>query len=889
MRRWLHPVVSRYFLHTLFRSGWWEHAGALLLYTLLSIAVSWPLVRYFTTHITGIGLDPLHNLWLLWHTQQALQGEQPLFDAPLLYYPRGISLLVHGLGPVMGVFALPFWFWGPEAAHNGAVLVALCLTGYCMYLLARGLGFDREIALFAGMMLVTAPMCLAGIFGHMTKVFLGGLPLVLLAVHHALNPQRSNWWTIAPALALLLLLLHSGYQFVFGSFALGFFLVMTVITARRLERRAVLRRSILLCASIVIFAGPLLSAIILTTNDPAYNVTAREQVSKFQPDLAQVFLPSYFSRVFGSIALQLSEEHGLQTHIEKTVTLYVTGMLLCLLAAIRGGRRSWQWLLFTFVCILLALGPTMQFLGETLFTVRDVAIPMPFAFLSELPGFGFIRAPGRFMMVGFVGFGIAASYGLAWLAQRWPRQRYAIVLTATALVFMESWPQPFPQEKLPQTPDFYRQIAQIDEEYGVLDLPIKPSKNAWHVGYSAFFQVHQIVHQKGIFSGYLSRTYAQVPILPHMVTHFGEAQTDISLNSKPISIFTNAQVDLARHGYRYVVWHKNPFFGGDTAWAETATSAFIAAAFGQQPPIRDDALSRVYRIAPYTHTMRLQTTIALHKNWYERNENETRWAVSPATLRTTSPYSQPVLLQITPAFLYEPALENNFHRGTRGELTVETTPGSSTTVQVVADQTTTFPLVLPAESQLITLTLRAGNFQPSSLYANSSDNRWLSFAIRSINLQTAEGMPLPADILVDGRPQQRIRTRIIALYGTNWYQREVTHARRWGQSPAEVVIYSPTDQRVQIRFKPALLHVPGSTNGLGTQGTMRITINGEAAQTLTVRVQQPSSADISLRSGWNTVTFALASGNFRPSDTGAGSSDTRLLSFALTTIDILTR
>jgi hypothetical protein len=191
----------------------------------LSLGVLWPLLPDFTEALIGLGSDPRHNLWLLWHTKEALLGQQPLMYAPDLYYPQGASLLAHGLGPVMGIFALPFWPWGPAAAHNGAILVALMVTGYSMYLLARGLGFAQGIALFAGIMLLLSPMCLSGLFGHMTKVFLGTLPLTLLMLHHALDLRRSRWWTVGVGLALLLTLLHSGYQFVFAALMTAFFTI----------------------------------------------------------------------------------------------------------------------------------------------------------------------------------------------------------------------------------------------------------------------------------------------------------------------------------------------------------------------------------------------------------------------------------------------------------------------------------------------------------------------------------------------------------------------------------------------------------------------------------------------------------------------------------------
>ena len=109
----------------------WRECGlVLLLYTVLSVVISWPTVRHFTTHIVSDGGDARHNVWVFWHVQQWALGNEPLFETSLLYYPKGISLLVHSMGPAIPLLSLPFWIWGPEAAYNGALLLSLALTGY---------------------------------------------------------------------------------------------------------------------------------------------------------------------------------------------------------------------------------------------------------------------------------------------------------------------------------------------------------------------------------------------------------------------------------------------------------------------------------------------------------------------------------------------------------------------------------------------------------------------------------------------------------------------------------------------------------------------------------------------------------------------------------------
>src|SRR5260370_9541647 len=152
------------------RGVWRNTAVPLLSYLALSVAYTWPLVLDFSGRIIGIvPADPRHSIWLIWHFKEWLLGRDTLFYTHMLYYPAGISTLLDGVGPLSGVFALPFWHWGPVAAYNGAILIGFWLTGYCMYLCAVGLGFSRELGLFCGAVYQLFPIHIAAIDGHMEK------------------------------------------------------------------------------------------------------------------------------------------------------------------------------------------------------------------------------------------------------------------------------------------------------------------------------------------------------------------------------------------------------------------------------------------------------------------------------------------------------------------------------------------------------------------------------------------------------------------------------------------------------------------------------------------------------------------------------------------------
>jgi hypothetical protein len=149
----------------------------------------------------------------------------------------------------------------------------------------------------------------------------------------------------------------------------------------------------------------------------------------------------------------------------------------------------------------------------------------------------------------------------------------------------------------------------------------------------------------------------------------------------------------------------------------------------------------------------------------------------------------------------------------------------------------------------------------------------------------------PVDILIDGRTQSLLPDQMQALYGAGWYDMEAQgdFTWHWAASPASVYVFSPTAQSIQLTSTPLTLHVAGSPNGMGGQGNMTVAVNDQDPNTVPVQVGQPFTVSADLRQGWNVITFALESGNYRSVDVDPKSGDTRELSFSLGTIDLRAR
>lgn len=864
--------------------AWQEHGLALVLYGLLALVVTWPLVRDFSTLLMDEGGDARNNLWTFWHLAQWAQGNEPLLSTQLLFYPYGLSMLLHGVGPAIGALSLPFWPFGPEAAYNGALLVGLVLTGYSMYRLARGLGLDRAIALFAGVVLMTSAMPLGGVLGHPEKVFIAGIPLTALTLHHALDPKRSAWWGVATGLCLLLTILSSGYQFVYAAFLSAFFVLAIGLVTPADERARFLRRVLLVGVSAALLTGPVILLIERASDDPLLLIQRTEESTNNynHPDVLQFLVPARYS-FFGSAVNQRIAERFPQISpgLETSVTLPWIGIFLCLFAALgkRGAGR--RWFIFFLICVLFALGPKLKLLGATEWGESHFSIPLPYRLLTELPGISFMRVPGRWMKVVYVAFAVTVSFGLLRLVRRFPKHRHALILGATALILLHNWPAPWPQRDLPTPPAFYQQLAHDAEEYGVFDVPIKSKDGMWYewnfLETSLLYQTYQMTHHKPIAGGFLSRVFHSYPIPFSFMRGISGYPPDIFVNGSRANQYRTAQTELAVRNYRYVVWHKELF---PDAPGQATAQQFIQATFEGQRPLLEDERTAVYRVATSPPDV-LTPTLIFGENWHLAPLP--RRVISPATVYVETPRAQRALLRLQPGFMHDPASPAAPGLGTTGRLTVQVGETLSVTAELVANRVAALPLDLPAGRHPMTLTLEAGNFAPADSGAQDA-TRW-SVEVAWMELQTLEAGNFPQGTLVNGAPQRHDAPLKLFL-GAGWYLYEPEMGSRWSSSPGELLIFSDAARQATLEWVPTLLHVPDADNGFGSEGQMQVTVNGSVPQPLSVQLSEVASVPLALDAGWNRVVLEMEAGDLQQSQRQEG-ADPRFLSFALSNINLV--
>jgi len=164
------------------RPGRLAAAACLLFYLVLSIGLTWPLIRHLDTAVSDYG-DPLLNAWIVdWNCHALSHDPLHLFDAPIFHpakFPLAFSEHMTGIA----LLVLPFHLAGfsAVATYNIAVLISFTLAGFGMFLLARVITGDTIASLAAGVFYAFVSFK----FDHLSHVQIiasGWIPLTLAAL-----------------------------------------------------------------------------------------------------------------------------------------------------------------------------------------------------------------------------------------------------------------------------------------------------------------------------------------------------------------------------------------------------------------------------------------------------------------------------------------------------------------------------------------------------------------------------------------------------------------------------------------------------------------------------------------------------------------------------------
>lgn len=440
--------------------------------------------------------DPLHISWILaWGVHQLTTNPLQLFESNAFYpYPSSLAFSEHLI--VESLMVGPVYLASGNAllAQNVAVLLALALSGWAMFLLLREMTGHRDAGLVGGMLYAFHSYTLQEV-PRLQVLSIQWWPLAILFLYRAF---RSGLWRDAALFALFFLLqgLSCTYYLIYFSMMLVLWIPGVYLWAKKSGGVHGLGKvGVALGAAgvvLVLFALPYLEMFTAF----GYRRSLSEGLDLLDYLRPPEGTPFSFWIDFNIKSSPTHHFIGLVA-----LVLFVLGLTLGVSRAKETpGGRSFFWLSFMtgLVGVIVSLGPVVFVGGKALG-------PGAYAFLYEyVPLFRGLRSPERIAIL--VNFAVAAigAYGAAALLDGFhrlgrlgPKAASALLIALLVLLPFEHFSGGVRGVGVPtgsDAPEVYRWLAEEspeDPDGPVVELPVYPlRKHRFYAAYMFYSTYH---------------------------------------------------------------------------------------------------------------------------------------------------------------------------------------------------------------------------------------------------------------------------------------------------------------------------------------------------------------------------------------------------------------
>ncbi len=477
-----------------------ERGRALILYALLAVLCTWPVLPTMGDRLPGDGGDAYHGIWAIWWLAETVAGRADLFDCRSIFYPFGVSLANDSLSLANGILSLPLqWLFGLAPAYSMLFLLSFALGGWSLYLLARALSLGHRPALLAGVIFAYAPYHVAHAFGHLDLMPVQWVGFFFLALLQVLRGAR-GLWPVWAGVFFTLAALSAWYYLLYLMLAALVAWLLYLLTHRaRLADGRWWRGCLLAALTALLLLAPVVGPVITVWQRQGFTATpdAEWYSVRYSADLAALLTPPRWHLLLGTRVQPLYARAFLANEVEGTVYLGALVLLLAGYGLVRATGR-WRWWAAggALTALLLALGPLPLWLGRPLLAVR-----LPYHYLLQLPLFAHQQSASRAIVLTYLGLALLAAAGADALAVRLRAARSTRVraagnlflLGAGVALLLDYVCLPYPSSP-GRVPALYRELARDGQV--LLELP-GAARSRW-----LYFQT---VHRRPLINGYISR------------------------------------------------------------------------------------------------------------------------------------------------------------------------------------------------------------------------------------------------------------------------------------------------------------------------------------------------------------------------------------------------
>jgi len=519
---------------------WLEWLWVPLAYTLLTLVMTYPALLHLGDQVLSNGADTWIFWWNNWWVKRALTTGERVYLTKYMFFPHGVDLRYHcfsWLNTALWLALEPLI--GAVAAYNLSVLWVFPLAGWGMERLVHELTGSKGAAFVAGLVYAFVPYRL-GQYNHPHLMGVQWFPFYTLYLLRALRNGR--WQYVLCASLFLILTALVGWN-------LFLYLVLWTVWVgcyAWLSQHIAVRRVFSVLVWVFLIGSLALSPLLVPMLVDRFGT--QETLGDFQQDGTQTdllayILPNQSHPLWGQAVKPFYDQLGKPWRVV-SMGYTVMALLGYNLVHKRLRRQTGLWWSGVLLWWLMALGPFLRFHGHI---YRN--IPLPYYPLSRLYVFQLLKLPDRYNLLLSLPVAVVIGYTMAdLLARIRSRWRVGVLAVLSVLILFEYLSVPMEMQPL-QIHSFYKQLAQEEGTFGIVELPIDFYGNAKR------YMLYQTVHGRPLVEGHVSRrppdATAFLDAQPLLRSLYQTYEVDASLND--VSRQLHALHDV---GFRYIIMHK---------------------------------------------------------------------------------------------------------------------------------------------------------------------------------------------------------------------------------------------------------------------------------------------------------------------------------------------
>jgi len=466
----------------------------LLLYALLCLPFTYPIPFKLNQMVLGWPGDNLEYVWKMWWFKHTLVDERvtPYFN-PDVYVPFGLNMAYAEMTPSHTVLGLPLTvLFGETVSYNLAILLSFVLTGLGTCLLVEQITGSLLAGVISGTAFAFCPYRIAHLPGHLPLMGTQWLPFTLYWLEK-LRCEPKGKYALGAGICFALFSLSSWYYAAFGIIVLGIYVPLRFRPWKRWLSCGTTWRNLAISGfAVTVLLVPFVIPYLRSYQGGAlrHSVPAIDYWSANPTDF---LVPNLQHPLWGAW-LREKVPFQAQAGVEKSLYLgWVTsGLAFIGIVSQRKSQVWWPWLIMFLVSVILALGPTLHWRGESL------GMPMPARLLHRfVPPYSSIRAWSRFGMVAAFALSVLSGLGARWVLDRMERRNRRFVVGAPLLVLLILFDfaalPPGTTRTVGRAVDYW--LAEKPGKFTIIEFPLERSMNGAQMFYT-------IVHQKRIAHGY---------------------------------------------------------------------------------------------------------------------------------------------------------------------------------------------------------------------------------------------------------------------------------------------------------------------------------------------------------------------------------------------------